>query len=71
MKKRGFEIVSKYRNAGLHLPQRQTIASAATTWKIAEKFAKKHKISITEPISKLTPAQINMMMYARLLRFRL
>src|SRR5699024_8275116 len=28
MKKRGFEIVSKYRNAGLHLPQRHTTASA-------------------------------------------
>lgn len=37
---------------------------SATTWKIAEMFAKKHKISITEPISKLTPAQINMMLYA-------
>ena len=36
MKKRGFEIVSKYRNAGLHLPQRQTIASAGYDFECAQ-----------------------------------
>ena len=36
MKKRGFEIVSKYCNAGLHLPQRQTIASAGYDFECAQ-----------------------------------
>lgn len=36
MKKRGFEIVSKYHNAGLHLPQRQTIASAGYDFECAQ-----------------------------------
>ena len=36
MRKRGFEIVSKYRDAGLNLPQRQTAASAGYDFEAAE-----------------------------------
>lgn len=36
MRTRGFEIVSKYKDAGLHLPQRQTAASAGYDFEAAE-----------------------------------
>lgn len=38
---------------------------AANSWKMAEKFAKQHKISITKPIKDLTKIEINLMLYAK------
>lgn len=38
---------------------------AANSWKIAEKFAKQQKISITKPIKELTDEDINLMLYAQ------
>ncbi|MCD5257982.1 dUTP diphosphatase [Pediococcus pentosaceus] len=35
---RGFEIISKYQNQGLHLPQRQTKAAAGYDFEAAEDF---------------------------------
>lgn len=39
------------------------IAREAQSWKQAEKFAKKNKISITTPIKELTEQELNMMLY--------
>lgn len=36
----------------------------AGSWKIAEKFAKAHKIPINDPIEQLTDEQLNLMLYA-------
>lgn len=40
-------------------------AREASSWKMAEKFAKKHKISITEPINSLNSKDINLMLYGQ------
>lgn len=36
----------------------------AGSWKQAEKFAKKHGVSITKPLKELSTAQVNLMLYA-------
>ncbi len=40
------------------------IAREATSWKVAENFAKKNKISINTPVNELTKEQLNLMLYA-------